>query len=70
MLQVLMCMATITSIKHRTVLIRMLHNGGTLASCQRAAAKHDAAVLEGMQRNQAQAALAAERHDRLQSMEL
>ena len=65
-----MCMAAVTSIMHRTVLVRMLHNGGTLASCQRAAVQHDTAVLAAMQLSQAQSAVAAERRDRLQSMEL
>ena len=65
-----MCMATITSVKHRTVLIQMLHNGGTMASCQQAAMAHDIATLKGMQLSQAQHAVWAERQRRLHSMEL
>jgi hypothetical protein len=63
-------MTTITSIRHRAVLICLLQNGGTLASCQRAAIAHDAAALQQLRLSPAQQGMVAERQQKLQSMEL
>ena len=68
--QVLACLTTVTSIRHRTVLIRLLHNGGTLSSCQRAAMQHDAAALKHLRLTAAQQGMVAERQQKLHSMEL
>ena len=69
-LQVLASIATINNIKYRTVLLRMLHNGGTLASCQRAAIARDKAVLQHLKLNTAQARLASEAENRLRGLGL
>lgn len=68
--QVLASIATITSVKYRTVLCKRVHNGGTLASCQRAAIAHDKAVLQQLRLSKAQTRLAAEAEHRLQTLGL
>lgn len=62
--------ATISSIKYRAVALRMVHNGGTLASCQRAAIAHDKATLQQMKLSHAQARLALEAENKLQALTL
>ena len=69
-LQVLASLATISSIKYRTVAIRMIHNGGTLASSQKAAIARDKAILQRMKLSHAQARLALEADNKLQALGL
>ena len=69
-LQVLASIATINSIKYRTVLFRVVHNGGTLASCQTAAIARDKAVLQHLKLNTAQTRLALEAESRLRGLGL
>ena len=68
--QVLASMTSITTIRHRAVLLHLLHNGGTLASCQRAAIQHDTAALTLLRLSHAQQEMAAERQQKLRSMEM
>ncbi len=68
--QVLASIACISSIKYRTVLIKMVHNGGTLASCQRAAIAHDKAALQQMKLSGAQTRVASEAGIKLQALGL
>jgi hypothetical protein len=63
-------MTTITTFRYRTVMMHLLHNGGTLASCQRAAIDHNRAVLQNMRLTQAQQKLANEAEEKLQALEL
>ncbi|KAK9915984.1 hypothetical protein WJX75_006970 [Coccomyxa subellipsoidea] len=67
---VLASMTTITTFRYRTVMMHLLHNGGTLASCQRAAIDHNRAVLQNMRLTQAQQKLANEAEEKLQALEL
>jgi hypothetical protein len=69
-LQVLTSIATISSIKYRTVAIIMIHNGGTLASSQKAALAHDKAILQQMKLSHAQARLALEADNKLRALGL
>ena len=69
-LQVLASIASISSIKYRTVLMRMIHNGGTLASCQRAAIAHDQTALQEMNLSKAQTRIASEARTKLQALGL
>ena len=52
------------------MLLHLLHSGGTLASCQRATIQHDGAALTKLQLSHAQQDMAAERQQKLRSMEL
>ncbi len=63
-------MTTITTFRYRTVMMHLLHNGGTLASCQRAAIEHNKTILQHMRLTQGQQKLASEAEERLQAMEI
>ncbi len=69
-MQVLASMTTITTFRYRTVMMHLVHNGGTLASCQRAAIEHNRAILQHMRLTQGQQKLASEAEERLQAMEI
>ena len=68
--QVLASIVCISSIKYRTVIISMSQNGGTLASCQRAAIARDKAALQQMKLSIAQTRIASEAGNKLQSLGL
>ncbi|KAK9819175.1 hypothetical protein WJX81_006362 [Elliptochloris bilobata] len=68
--QVWGALSTITEIRHRTVLLRLLHLGGTLASCQRTALAHSRASLAALQLTAQQARSARDAEARLQALEL
>ncbi|BDA44025.1 probable ribonuclease P/MRP protein subunit POP5 [Coccomyxa sp. Obi] len=68
--EVLASMTTITTFRYRTVMMHLLHNGGTLASCQRAAIEHNRAILQNMRLTQSQQKLASEAEERFQAMEI
>jgi hypothetical protein len=63
-------MTLLTTIRYRTVLLRLLHHGGTLASCQKAAIEHSKAVLDRMHLTQSQQKLATDAEQKLQAMEV
>uniref|UniRef100_A0A7S1X7C3 Ribonuclease P/MRP protein subunit POP5 n=1 Tax=Tetraselmis chuii TaxID=63592 RepID=A0A7S1X7C3_9CHLO len=46
MREVWCCATLLSSVRHRTVLIRMVHHGGTLTSCQEVAVKYSQQVLK------------------------
>ena len=48
--------------------MRMIHNGGTLASCQRAAIAHDKAALQQIKLSSAQNRIASEAGTKLQAL--
>ena len=48
----------------------MIHNGGTLASSQKAAIAHDKAIFQRMKLSHAQARLALEADNKLQALGL
>ena len=68
--QVWCSLSTITEIRHRAVLVRLLHLGGTLASCQQAALAHSRAALAQLQLTTQQRRSAEDAEARLQALEL
>ena len=68
--QVWAALSLITEIRHRAVLVRLLHLGGTLASCQRAALAHSRAALARLQLTPQQRRSADDAEARLRALEL
>ena len=69
-LQVLASIACISNIKYRAVLMRMIHNGGTLAACQKAAIAHEKSALQQRRLSHAQIRVATEAGNKLQALGL
>ena len=68
--QVWAALSLITEIRHRAVLVRLLHLGGTLASCQRAALAHSRAALARLPLTPQQRRSADDAEARLRALEL
>lgn len=63
-------MTTISTIRYRTVMMRLLHNSGSVAACQKAAIEHNKIILQRMRITQAQQKLANEAKERLHALVL
>ncbi len=69
-LQVWCALSTITELRHRALLVHLLHLGGTLASCQRAALAHSRAALAQLRLTAQQARAAEAAEARIRALEL
>jgi hypothetical protein len=67
-LQIWCSLSLITEIRHRVVLLRLLHLTGSVPSCQRAIAVAHGAATAGRRLTQQQARLAEEANAKLSAM--
>ena len=63
-------MTTITTLRFRSVLLRVLHVGGTLASCQRSAIEYNKRKLQSLKLNKTQQKVAVDAEQKLQALDL